>query len=91
MEDQNKHYITIFMMAECVPPPSFLGMSMHPKPMNLEPNKCEGWDSYSWDTLCSYGENAGNEELHCPIKLFGPLFQLVKDSPQIVVDFVNKV
>lgn len=88
MKDQNKHYVTIFMMGECVPPPSFLGMSMHPKPRNLEPQKCEGWDSYSWDQLCSMIDQEDGDR--GDVKLFGPLLQLVKESPQSVIDFLNK-
>lgn len=86
MREQNKHYITIFMMAECIPPPTFLGMAIHPQPRNLEPHKCEGWESYSWEELCSLA-NGTNHEL----TLFGPLLQLVKESPQSVLDFIKKI
>ncbi len=37
-ENENKHYITIWVVADC-----FTG-----EPKNLEPNKCNGW---SWRTL----------------------------------------
>lgn len=91
MKDQQKHYITIFMMAECVPPPSFLGMAMHPKPRNLEPHKCHGWDSYSWDELCILaGNDVSDKDGATAVELFGPLLQLVKESPQTVIDFINK-
>jgi 8-oxo-dGTP diphosphatase len=89
MKDQNKHYITIFMIGECVPPPSFLGISMHPRPRNLEPHKCEGWESYSWEELCSMADGEGDENIS-NTKLFGPLLQLVKESPQSVLDFMNR-
>lgn len=100
MQDQNKHYVTIFMMAECCPPPSFLGLTLsYQKPQNLEPHKCDGWDSYSWDKLVSFAEKSekvkavadddGEEESATP-KLFGPLLQLVQESPQVVIDFMNK-
>jgi 8-oxo-dGTP diphosphatase len=89
MKDQNKHYITIFMIGECVPPPSFLGISMHPRPRNLEPHKCEGWESYSWEELCSMVGSEGDENIS-NTKLFGPLLQLVKESPQSVLDFMNR-
>ena len=85
MKDQNKHYVTIFMLGECVPPPSFLGMSMQSKPRNLEPHKCEGWDSYSWDELCNMTESVDGDK-----KLFGPLLQLVREAPQAVIDFMSK-
>jgi 8-oxo-dGTP diphosphatase len=39
-EKEGKHYITIFMMAEC------LG-----KPKVMEPDKCEGWSWFSWNKL----------------------------------------
>jgi len=90
MVEQNKHYITIFMMAECIPPPKFLGMAIHPQPRNLEPHKCEGWESYSWEELCSFANGHDGNNNH-ELKLFGPLLQLVKESPQSVIDFVNNV
>lgn len=37
----NKHYITIAMIADYV----------SGEPMILEPEKCEGWDWFSWDNL----------------------------------------
>jgi 8-oxo-dGTP diphosphatase len=89
MKDQSKHYITIFMMGECVPPPSFLGMAMHPKPRNMEPHKCEGWESYGWEELCTLMENVDGDGSG-NVKLFGPLLQLVRESPQTVIDFMNK-
>ena len=55
------------------------------RPKNLEPNKCEGWDSYSLDDLknISNGKDEG-------ISLFGPLKQLVEESPQSLKDFLAK-
>ena len=43
MEEEKKHYITIFMMGRC--------SNDSDKPKTLEPDKCEGWESYSWDDL----------------------------------------
>lgn len=89
MEEQGKHYVTIFMMGECIPPPSFLGMSIHPKPRNLEPHKCKGWESYSWKELCSFADESKEGNSKNNPKLFGPLLQLIKEAPQSVIDFMN--
>ena len=39
-DEEDKHYITIYMKAECVGEPKV-----------MEPDKCEGWDWFSWDKL----------------------------------------
>lgn len=39
-EGQDKHYITIFMRAEC-----------SGEPRVMEPDKCEDWGWFSWDKL----------------------------------------
>lgn len=41
MEDCEKHYITLFVFID-----SFIG-----EPALLEPNKCEGWQWFTWDNL----------------------------------------
>ncbi|XP_078701946.1 nucleotide triphosphate diphosphatase NUDT15-like isoform X2 [Branchiostoma floridae x Branchiostoma belcheri] len=41
---ENYHYITIFMQAE-------VDTSHREEPVNLEPEKCEGWDWYAWDNF----------------------------------------
>lgn len=41
MEEGKKHYITIFVLVD-----QFIG-----DPEVLEPNKCEGWEWFSWDAL----------------------------------------
>lgn len=41
MEDGQKHYITLFVFID-----SFVG-----EPALLEPNKCEGWEWFTWDNL----------------------------------------
>jgi len=69
MANEGKHYVTIFMMAECVDPNAI--------PENMEPHKCLGWESYSWEDI------AGRTE-----QLFGPLKQLVDDQPKAVLDFL---
>jgi len=43
MESENKHYVTIFMLAKCKAP--------NQQPKTMEPSKCEGWNSYSWRDL----------------------------------------
>jgi 8-oxo-dGTP diphosphatase len=75
MPEENKHYVTIFMMANC--------QVSHPvqTPTNMEPNKCEGWRSYTWEELRELREDG---------KLFGPLDRLVQESPKAVVDFLTK-
>lgn len=40
-ETENKHYITIFMVAEC----------QTGEPQLMEPDKCEIWDWFDWDNL----------------------------------------
>jgi 8-oxo-dGTP diphosphatase len=74
MKPEGKHYITIFMKSKCVPtsPPQ--------EPKTLEPDKCEGWDSYSWEELTASREQG---------KLFGPLDRLVRDSPTKVLEFLK--
>lgn len=85
MKSEDKHYVTIFMMGEC--------SSGSDRPRNLEPHKCEGWDSYSWDTLkdIASGNNHNNNEQQTGggLKIFGPLQQLVQDSPENVIKFIN--
>jgi 8-oxo-dGTP diphosphatase len=73
MENEEKHYVTIFMKAEC---------SETQLPVNKEPHKCEGWKLYSWQELKDiFSEN--------PNKLFGPLAKLVQEEPQSVLDFLS--
>ena len=90
MREQQKHYVTIFMMGEC--------MCQKTPPKNLEPHKCHGWDSYSWEELVQFASKSGvakdssNEsgmENKSPV-LFGPLLKLVEEAPQTVLDFLNK-
>lgn len=39
--EENKHYVTLFLVAEC----------STGTPELLEPDKCEGWDWYDWESL----------------------------------------
>lgn len=72
MLSEHKHYVTIFMKAT----------STDAEPRNMEPEKCEGWKSYSWMEL----KEIYNEERS---KLFGPLARLVEEEPQSVLDFLS--
>ena len=84
MKYQGKHYVTIFMMAEC--------QCTETRPKNLEPHKCEGWSSYSWDELSRFAKKSKDNEdgdSKDPI-LFGPLLQLVEDAPQLLLDYISK-
>jgi len=77
MRGEGKHYVTIFMMSECVSPDQ--------RPQNLEPNKCEGWESISWEQLCRWAAPFGGfSDI-----LFGPLHKLVQESPQNILDFLE--
>lgn len=79
MESEGKHYITIFMLAEFV--------DHDATPINCEPNKCEGWESYSWDELQQIYDGKGESG----VLLFGPLRHLVEENPQKIRDFLNRI
>ena len=74
MPDEKKHYVTIFMLATC--------KATEPiqTPQNMEPDKCRGWNSYSWDEL-ETNQKQGN--------LFGPLDLLVQQKPKAIIDFLK--
>ncbi len=74
MPKEGKHYVTIFMIATC--------KSTNPlqTPQNMEPHKCEGWNSYSWEELETC-QNQGD--------LFGPLDLLVKQKPEAITNFLK--
>ena len=87
MEKEGKHYVTIFMMGEC--------QCEVTRPKNLEPHKCSGWDSYSWEELCRFAANSkddrsgdNNDGEDVP-KLFGPLLKLVEEAPPNILHFFN--
>jgi 8-oxo-dGTP diphosphatase len=75
MAAEEKHYVTIFMMAECE--------SKDAVPKNMEPDKCLGWNSYTWPELKEI-YNKGEP------KLFGPLQRLLEDEPEAAMTFVSK-
>ena len=70
MESEGKHYVTIFMLA--TPADATV------VPQNCEPEKCEGWQAYSWEDLKSFeGE------------LFGPLKRLLAEEPAAVYNYIH--
>ena len=76
MPRESRHYVTIFMSSRVDPKAS-------PQvPENMEPDKCEGWKSYSWDELQEMGR-------HEKGKLFGPLQRLIDDNPPAVKEFLS--
>ena len=58
--------------------------SLLAEPQNLEPDKCEGWESYSWSELQAI--LAGERD---DLYLFGPLKNIVEQSPECVLHFLN--
>lgn len=74
MKSEGKHYVTIFMTATCQDDSAI--------PKNMEPDKCEGWKSYTWGELKDIyitGEP----------RLFGPLEQLLAAEPETVLHFIS--
>ena len=74
MPQENKHYVTIFMM----------GRADSDSPQNMEPDKCKGWNRYTWEELQNFAENADSE-----YTLFGPLLKLAKENPPRLQAFVS--
>lgn len=78
MPMDNKHYITMFTV--CVREDD------GDVPQVLEPEKCEGWDWVSWQSLQSWvrleieGENGEAMER----RLFMPMINLVRQRPNVV-------
>ena len=85
MKSEDKHYVTIFMMGRC--------STTNSVPLNMEPDKCEGWKSYTWqelqDILHANDQRSTTErqQEQQPI-LFGPLKKLVEDNPDSVQKFL---
>jgi 8-oxo-dGTP diphosphatase len=73
MKSEEKHYVTIFMMATYE----------DAVPQNMEPHKCEGWKSYSWQEL---------KDIHARgfPRLFGPLKRLLEEAPESVQKFLTE-
>ena len=74
MPDEGKHYVTIFMLATCKTTDPLQS------PVNMEPHKCAGWQSYSWEDLESWQKKGD---------LFGPLDLLIKQKPKAIVEFLK--
>jgi len=79
MPEENKHYITIFMKAECV--------DKEAEAENMEPHKCEGWDVYTWDDLCNIDKEGSLNGK--PMELFIPMKNILREAPPSVIDFLN--
>jgi 8-oxo-dGTP diphosphatase len=77
---ENKHYVTIAMMAKLSPCTS----EMNQRPLNCEPDKCLGWESYSWDELNEIEK--GNIQ---DISLFPSLQAIVKAQPTMITTLLT--
>ena len=73
MMSESKHYVTIFMMATCMEGAA---------PKNMEPDKCEGWKSYTWQELKNIHADPDQPGL------FGPLAKLMEEDPASVIEFL---
>jgi len=73
-QNENKHYVTIALMARLSPD----CILQNRRPENLEPDKCLGWESYSWNELTEISR--GND-----ISLFPSLASLVKARPAAII------
>lgn len=80
MPDIEKHYVTLFVVAKSTE-----------TPVNMEPEKCEGWRAYQWQELQVIATAAdqrrqaktGDPPENDPqiLELFGPLERLIQDDP----------
>eukprot|EP00548_Thalassiothrix_antarctica_P001572 CAMPEP_0194131894 /NCGR_PEP_ID=MMETSP0152-20130528/2523_1 /TAXON_ID=1049557 /ORGANISM="Thalassiothrix antarctica, Strain L6-D1" /LENGTH=163 /DNA_ID=CAMNT_0038826783 /DNA_START=45 /DNA_END=536 /DNA_ORIENTATION=- len=76
MLNEQKHYVTIFLMGE------ISLKSNNKKPINMEPLKCEGWNSYSWNELREILQKKEGPPL------FGPLEKIVSEEPTTILTFL---
>ncbi len=71
MKEVGKHYVTIFMMGDVIAVndshtdqgENGVGTNANARnillqPKNLEPDKCAGWNSYSWEELCRFASSS---------------------------------
>lgn len=65
MEDEGKHYITIFVQA---------AVAAHQTPRNMEPTKCEGWSWEPWQRLRE-SDNMFLPLYHITRSAFTPAFE----------------
>jgi 8-oxo-dGTP diphosphatase len=49
-------------------------------PTNAEPDKCWGWNAYTWEEI---------QQLYQQQQLFGPLAQLVQENPLVLQSFLS--
>lgn len=81
MKTEQKHYVTIFMVAERVG---------DEEPRVMEPDKCESWQWVGWDTLQRYARvqaallEQKETEHEDARKLFSPLVALIQQRPNII-------
>uniref|UniRef100_A0A6U3BK40 Nudix hydrolase domain-containing protein n=1 Tax=Entomoneis paludosa TaxID=265537 RepID=A0A6U3BK40_9STRA len=80
MREEEKHYVTLFMMGKPAEGSS--------APQNMEPEKCEGWEPYSWTKLKSLLAMGVGIEEGTP-RLFGPLKKLVQEEPEAVMKYIQ--
>jgi 8-oxo-dGTP diphosphatase len=82
MKSEEKHYVTIFMMTTTTTTCQGKGRDTTVQvPQNMEPHKCEGWKSYTWQEL---------KDIHVKgvPTLFGPLSRLLEEAPASVQKFL---
>jgi len=77
MADEQKHYVTLYILGR-------IRTGTNTVPHNMEPHKCEGWKSYTWQEL-----RATLDDTESP-KLFGPLKHLIEDNPPIVQEYLSQ-
>jgi 8-oxo-dGTP diphosphatase len=77
MVEEKKHYVTIFMMGRPVIDTDV--------PVNLEPDKCEGWEIYQWEALKEMAKHPSNSST-----LFGPFSKLLLDEPPAVLEYLRQ-
>jgi 8-oxo-dGTP diphosphatase len=77
MVAEGKHYVTVFMTAEVLEEEGITVLS----PENMEPHKCDGWSSFSWDDLCRLQKEG---------KLFSPLNRMVVERPPAIINFMQR-
>lgn len=78
MSSEGKHYVTIFMTAEPTDPTAI--------PINCEPEKCDGWDSFS---LAELQELNTERIAGAGLRLFGPLKQFLSEKPELLAAFLE--
>jgi 8-oxo-dGTP diphosphatase len=75
MLEEEKHYVTIFIMGRPIQDTAV--------PENTEPDKCEGWKIYQWDELKEMAETE-------TCNIFGPLRKLLQDEPPALLQYLRE-